>query len=149
MDNNKKYQLLSIIGGALFILGLILCAHRASQIISHKIVTAKVLAVDEFKSECRRVSGKYGTCFDANVEVQFPINKQGELTKATILVEHANGRVLVGSDIKVMFLDKKPETVRLADFSSGWKGPLGVFFLGSLILIVSRSSSRDSSRSGE
>ena len=140
MDKLKKYQISTVLGGALFIVGLILCSLRATDIMSHKIVDAKVLAVEEFNAECRRVSGKYGACINANVEVQFPINKEKELRTGKILVEHAGGRVSVGSNIKVMFMEGKPETVKLADFSSGWKGPLGVFFLGSLILIVSRSA---------
>lgn len=140
MDSTKKYQIATVVGGALFIIGLILCSLRATEIISHKIVDAKILAVEEFNAECRRVSGKYGACIDANVEVEFPVNKAGELRKGKILVEHVGAGVTPGASIKVMFPDKKPENVKLADFSSGWKGPLGVFFLGSLILIVSTSS---------
>ena len=139
MDNEKKHKLLTIIGGGLFILGSILCANRASQIISHKIVGAKVLAVEEFSGECRRVSGKYGTCTMANVDVEFPINPKSELRTGKIVVEHSGPSLVPGSSLKVMFLDGKPETVRLADFSSGWKGPLGVLFVGSLILIISRA----------
>ena len=140
MDSTKRNQISTVIGGALLIIGLILCAIRFTEIVSNKIVDAKVLKVDEFNAECRRVSGKYGACINANVEVEFPINKDKEIRTGKILVEHEGGRVTPGSSIKVMFKEGKPETVKLADFSSGWKGPLGVFFVGALVLIVSRTA---------
>lgn len=137
MNSNKRYILASWLGGGIFLLGLILCALRASEIIQHKITTAKITSVEEVPGECRRVSGKYGNCIQANLGVEFPINKAGETRTGTIHVEHAREALQPGEQIKVMFLDGKPETVRPADFSSGWKGPLGVLFLGSLILFVS------------
>ena len=109
MDSVKKNQIATVVGAALLIIGLILCSFRATEIISHKIVDAKILSVEEFSAECRRVSGKYGTCIDANVEVEFPINKAGELRKGRILVEHVGEKVTPGKTIKVMFVEKNPD----------------------------------------
>lgn len=140
MDSTKKNQISTVIGGTLLIIGLILCAVRFTEVVSNKIVDAKVLNVEEFSAECRRVSGKYGACINANVEVEYPINKEKETRTAKIVVEHEGGKISIGSTIKVMFKEKKPESVKLADFSSGWKGPLGVFFVGALVLVVSRTA---------
>ena len=146
MNAEKKYKVLSVIGGALFVLGLILCANRTYSIILHKIVSAKVTAVEEFAGECRRVSGKYETCLKAKVNVEFPINKSGEIRTGQVEIERAGPALVAGAALQVMFVDGKPETVKLADLSSGWVGPLGVLFIGVLILIIS-TLGRPSSKS--
>jgi hypothetical protein len=144
MDKEKKHKIASILGGAFFIIGLLLCALRGSEITAHKIVSAKITSVEEYSGECRRVSGKYGECIHAKLGVEFPVNKAGELKSGSVDVERTGAALTVGASIKVMFKTGKPETVKIADLSSGWKGPLGVLFVGALILIVSRSAPRRS-----
>ncbi len=135
--DNKKYKISTIVGAAVFITGLFLCCLRGVEITSHKFVTAKIISVNETAGECRRVSGKSENCVTADVTVEFPIDRAGTLARGQIHLDHLTQAAQPGSEIKVMFKARRPETVKLADFSSGWKGPLGVFFIGSLILTVS------------
>lgn len=141
--DNKKYRISTITGAAVFITGLLLLCARGVDITSHKFVNGKILTVSETSGECRRVSGKSENCIKANVEVEFPINRAGTLHKGQIYLEHLTQKIQPGAEIKVMFKARKPETVKLADFSSGWKGPLGIFFIGALILIVSSKKQTD------
>ena len=144
MDSQKKYKLSTLIGGAIFISGLVLCCARAVEITSHKIVTAKVISVEEIMGECRRVSGKQESCMKARAYVEFPTNREGKLANGNIEIERLQSTIAPGTEIKVMFKARKPETVKIADISSGWKGPIGIFMIGALILFVSRSSLKGS-----
>lgn len=142
MDSQKKYKLETIVGGGIFILGLLLCCARAVEITSHKIVSAKILEIQQTDGECRRVSGKNEQCLAAKAKVEFPINREGTLKTGEVYLERYLPNLLVGSEIKVMFKARKPETVKIADISSGWKGPVGIFFIGCLILFVSAISKK-------
>jgi hypothetical protein len=142
MDSQKKYRVATLIGGGIFILGLLLCCARAVDITSNKIVSAKVISLEEFSGQCRRVSGKQESCLKARVVVEFPINREGKLHTGTVEVERLVAAIVPGSELKVMFKARKPETVKIADISSGWLGPIGVFMIGALILFVSGFSRR-------
>lgn len=143
MDKERKYKISSVTGGAIFILGMVLCCNRMVEITSNKIVTGKITSIEEFQGQCRRVSGKYESCLKAKAGVEFPIDRAGKTASGTIEIEHLLSSIAPGTELKVMFKTRHPETVQIADISSGWKGPIGLLVLGSLILFVSAFSRKN------